>query len=65
MQTNWKERVSLEKEELDLKIQKLSDFIKTDRFFSLSENQRRLLWLQEAIMLEYSDILKERVQDNG
>ncbi|AZV01197.1 hypothetical protein vBSdyM006_060 [Shigella phage vB_SdyM_006] len=56
------QRVIDEKTELSDKIYKLSSFRTTDMFNSLSEKEQALLTVQLNTMIEYENILEERIQ---
>jgi hypothetical protein len=56
-------RVVAEKAELDIKIERLREFIVGDTFGELCENEQRRLRRQEAIMGLYSDVLDERINN--
>ncbi|AUM58564.1 hypothetical protein KNT81_gp207 [Proteus phage phiP4-3] len=56
------QRVIDEKNELSDKIYKLSSFRTTDMFNSLSEKEQALLTVQLNTMIEYENILEERIQ---
>ncbi len=55
------QRVVDEKNELDVKIEKLSDFFNTPIFDSLEDEDKSLLENQHNAMESYSDLLKMRV----
>lgn len=57
-----KERVELEKKELDDKIDKLQKFISGEGFTKIEQIQQELLRKQLKAMLEYSTILKNRLK---
>ena len=57
----YKERVILEKEQLDEKIKKLNDFFTTEIYAKLPDNESTLLSKQQRAMMQYSEILKQRV----
>lgn len=54
-------RLVYEKNELDVRIQKLIVFTKSDKFMKCKEHARNLLYRQLDIMLDYSDILNRRI----
>lgn len=54
-------RLVYEKNELDVRIQKLIVFTKSDKFMKCKEQARNLLYSQLDIMLDYSDILNRRI----
>lgn len=56
------ERMKNEKEELDIKIEKLASFLEKDNEENLSEKEIELLIAQHNIMSTYSFILKERIE---
>lgn len=55
------ERVVNEKQELDVKIEKLVSFIKTPKFNELDNQNKLLLQFQVEPMQDYSRILGERI----
>ncbi len=55
------QRVVDEKEELDLKLVKLSVFLGTKMFSELPIEEKRRLRHQEEVMQEYSKILSEHI----
>lgn len=57
----YQQRVVDEKAELDIKITALNKFIPTQNFSSLDSDNRTLLVAQLNAMLEYSDILTDRI----
>lgn len=55
------ERVVVEKEELDVKLNALDKFLQGDLFKSLSDcEQSRLRW-QRMLMKSYSEVLHDRI----
>ncbi len=59
----YQQRVVDEKNELDEKLSKLTDFIAVNHLFkSLSEQEQFLLVLQFEVMVEYSEILGSRIE---
>lgn len=54
-------RLKTEKAELDIKIEKLGNFLPTDKRRELDIDEQALLATQFKIMQVYSDILKERI----
>lgn len=56
------ERMKKEKEELDIKIEKLAAFLEKDNEEDLSEKEIGLLIVQHNVMSTYSFILKERIE---
>lgn len=62
---DFKTRLVDEFNELQKKRFKLSDFINTETFDSLSQTQRGLLRAQEGAMFAYEQILKLRLDDLG
>lgn len=59
--TDFKTRLKIEHDELDLKIQKLSAFIDQPVFKTLSEHERDLLVRQLVAMTQYRSILRDRL----
>ena len=55
--TIWQERVVAEKHELDIRISKLQHYVNS----SHTPGEMIQLSRQLAVMLEYSDILKDRI----
>lgn len=55
------QRVVDERQELELKLGKLRDFLKTEMCLSLPFDERALLARQERVMAEYSEVLAERI----
>lgn len=58
---DWQKRVINEKEELDEKLSKLSEFLDSDEFYEMEGPEVRLLWNQVELMEKYSDILAARI----
>lgn len=54
-------RVVKEQEELELKLDKLGLFIKTDMFKTLEYLEQNILARQHEAMFQYNTILKERI----
>ena len=50
-----------EKCELDKRLTNLTNFVKGIQFYYLDINERNRLRIQHQIMIEYSDILKDRI----
>lgn len=61
--TDFQLRVLSEKQELDVKLVKLNNFIVSESFLSLSEINKELLKKQANIMLQYSNVLFERITE--
>jgi hypothetical protein len=59
----YQARVVAEKAELDIKIERLREFIAGDQFDIMPESTRRLLRRQEIVMGLYSDVLDERINN--
>jgi len=57
----WQERVIKEEEELDLKVEALYNFIKSEAFDALDAKSRELLNKQALLMCDYSLVLKARI----
>lgn len=55
------ERVLEEKNELDIKREKLRDFFGTDKFKSLDVRERDRMTRQYNHMTDYSKVLQERI----
>lgn len=62
MQESEKLRLLQERNELTLKINKLTSFIDSDEFTKLSFSNQYLLNEQIKVMLNYRDILKIRIE---
>lgn len=61
MQTDWKERVKTERDELELKIKNLHTFINSDKFQEVEKTQKDLLRLQHQTMIIYYNCLVARL----
>lgn len=59
--SNFASRLTDEKNQLDEKILKLDDFIKSNVFNDVDGVQRTLLKIQLSAMITYSQILDERL----
>lgn len=55
------QRVVAERDELNAKFDKLTEFLKGDLFKSLPADERERLTRQHAIMEQYSNVLAERI----
>ena len=60
---DWKERVLKEKKELEVKIGRLHEFLKSSEFMNLKYEAKVLLRKQHGVMLEYSSILQARLSN--
>lgn len=58
---DYKLRVIQEKDALDIKIQHLNKFIVSSIFDTISIKDQNLLRKQHALMVQYSDVLAERI----
>ena len=58
----YQDRVVVEKDELDERIEKLTNFIQSVKFQSIPEEEQELLTRQLEVMREYSSILEERIE---
>lgn len=56
------QRVLDEKSELDIKIHKLVQFLSTDLFMNLDEENSVLLQQQLNFMVKYSEVLSNRIK---
>ena len=56
------ERVIFEREELEDKIVKLSNFLNSNTYKELTEDEQLLLTEQLPIMKDYSDVLFKRIK---
>lgn len=61
----YQERVIAEKTCLDEKLVKLTQFIKSDAFDALPDEDRKLLVKQEDAMSIYSEVLEDRINRFG
>jgi hypothetical protein len=57
----WQDRVQLELEELQIKLQKLRTFLDSEESEKIDPGQLELLQAQEIAMDNYADILFERL----
>ena len=55
------EKISIEQSELDNKLDKLNDFISSDKFNEIEEEQQNLLLAQQGTMARYLCILRDRL----
>ena len=62
---NFLDRLKIEKKELDIKIEALERFILSKNIDSLDKENQNLLNKQLNIMVEYSRILKKRIDINS
>lgn len=60
--SNAKERVQFELEELNEKMHKLRSFVSSDKFSELSSLSKKLLLRQLCYMKKYADVLKLRLE---
>ena len=58
---SFKDRVVAEKTELDARLEKLVKFVPTDAFQALDREAQNLLHAQKAAMIDYSNVLTERI----
>lgn len=58
---DWKERLIKEQKELKEKLAKLTDFINSEKFYKLSQNNRQLLKNQKIAMELYLNVLNMRL----
>lgn len=56
------ERVKVEKQELDLKLEKLNGFLNSPLVDKLDRESKSLLKVQAATMKVYSDVLEARLE---
>jgi hypothetical protein len=56
-----KSRLEVEASQLEEKLKKLSEFLKTDIFKGLNKPQRQLLESQHVVMHTYLTILEQRI----
>lgn len=57
----YQQRVVIEREEIDTKLEKLLQFLNSETFNSLNEKDQELLKRQAIIMGDYSSVLAERI----
>ena len=58
---DWKERLINEQKELKERLAKLTDFINSEKFYNLSQNNRQLLRNQKIAMELYLNVLNMRL----
>jgi hypothetical protein len=58
----WKDRLTNERDELEMKVSKLRDFVNSKTFDHVSDKQKHLLREQFHHMQCYLDILNDRLQ---
>lgn len=58
---DWKERLIKEQKELKERLAKLTDFINSENFYKLSQNNRQLLKNQKIAMELYLNVLNMRL----
>lgn len=58
---DWQKRAIKEAEELEEKIVKLSEFLNSDEFINLDNEDKRLLTQQYDHMQDYHSVLRHRV----
>jgi hypothetical protein len=61
--STFHERLYIEREELDEKILKLKNFIQSENISKVSKIQKSLLRSQVNVMIAYSEILAERIEN--
>lgn len=59
----WKDRLANERDELEMKVDKLRNFVNSKTFNHVSDKQKHLLREQLHHMQCYLDILNDRLQD--
>ena len=57
----WQDRVIQERNDLQMRWQKLTDYKREDRFADLDMHDRRLLLKQWMVMSAYLEVLNERI----
>lgn len=57
------QRLKLEKNALQEKLEKLNDVLLCPHKFKISQNQKELLEVQQPIMISYLEILRKRIKD--
>lgn len=58
---DFKKRLKVEREELNNKIIKLGQFVNSDKFKTLDDENRTLLLLQHYMMNQYLEVLDKRI----
>jgi len=59
------QRVVQEKNDLDVKLKRLNEFLNTETFTQLGEQERGRLLRQSGIMADYSAVLTQRIEAFG
>lgn len=59
----FQDRMRIEECELNDKINKLNNFMQSEKFVALNEIQRNYMNEQYRIMVRYQEILKKRIED--
>ena len=59
------QRVVQEKNDLEVKLKRLNEFLKTETFAGLGEAEQYRLLRQSGIMADYSAVLAERIEAFG
>ena len=62
---DFQERVVLEKKELDEKIEKLDQFVMSDKYRGVSSLEKNMLGRQWNLMTLYSELLGKRIRNFG
>ncbi len=62
MENDFKKRLLGEAQELAVKTNKLSDFMRTPSFINLDRENKDLLYSQSRVMSEYLQILGKRLE---
>ena len=62
MKNDFKKRLLEEAQELAVKTNKLSDFMRTPSFINLDRENKDLLYSQSRVMSEYLQILGKRLE---
>lgn len=60
---DWLQRLLQEREELDQRIQRLTDFLVSDKLQTVNRYQQALLHTQQGHMCAYRTVLDERIAD--
>jgi hypothetical protein len=58
----WQERLINEKAELDLKLERLTEFGRSPQFQALDEEEQMLINRQHSLMEDYSEVLSKRIK---
>ena len=65
MITRWQQGLKDETQELAVKTNKLQDYMRTEHYYSLTRNEKDLLYMQLHAMLTYLEVLGKRCEYYG